>query len=262
MNENKKEVSQKILDKLKKLIRKHKGCLDIGQIPEAEAAMFHINRLLTEYNLSLEDVYGVKNGSDTPPEIDIIEGNMIRFATGTEFQFSQQLASVVAKYNYCRALFVGLGTTAPAVKIVGTEINVQTCQFLFSFLRNNFTHNGNKAAKEYSLEPVRKMNYYRDFLLGTVAGVAQKFKAEQTEQITGIMKWNGDAIDHYLANKKVSEHKSRGPGRTSGRAMNANAYYKGHTYGKNVRIHKGIDNNNNNLNPHCTPSSRKMVIIK
>jgi hypothetical protein len=238
------EAPQKILDRLKKLIQKHKGCLEIGQVHEAEAAMLAINCLLTEYNISLEDVY-LKN--DTAPEVDIVEGNTIRFATGPEFQFSQRLATVIAKYNYCQALFVGLGSSAPAVKIVGLEINVQTCQFLFSFLRRNFTHNADKAAKQHSLEPNARMNFYRDFLAGTIAGIAEKFKAEQTSQTTGIIKWNGEAIERYLAEKNVREHKSRN--NRDARSVNAKAYYKGREHGRNVKINKGLESqcNNNSL---------------
>ncbi len=235
------ETPQNILDRLKKLIRKHRGCLEIGQVHEAEAAMLAINRLLTEYNLSLEEVYGVKGDSETPPEVDIIEGNTIRFATGVEFQFSKKLASVIAKYNYCQALFVGLGTSGPGVRIVGMEINVQTCQFLFSFLRNNFRHNADKAAKAYSLEPTRRMNFYRDFLAGTVSGIAEKFQAEQTKQTAGIIKWNGAAIDRYLAEQNVNTLASRHD--RNARALNANAYYKGREHGRNVQINKGLKNN-------------------
>jgi len=235
------DKTKNIIERLKKLIRKQKSCMEIGQVKEAEVAMLAINRLLTEYNLSLEEVLKTNDNAESP-KVDIVEGNTIRFSTGAEFSFSQHLAATIAKYNYCQCLFSGLGTTAPSVKIVGMEINVQTCQFLFSFLKNNFTYNGDKYAKSKTLEPTKRMNIYRDFLAGTVAGVHEKFEAEQNEQTRGIIKWNDKAINKYFSEKNVYELTSR----PNARRLNASAYYTGRTHGRNVQIAKGIDCQKNN----------------
>ncbi|MDR2683808.1 MAG: DUF2786 domain-containing protein [Prevotellaceae bacterium] len=235
---------QNILERLKKLIRKHKSCVEIGQIQEAEAAMLAINRLLTEYNLSLEDLYKIDSKTDTtPPEVTIIEGDKIWFRQGAEFQFVQKLAAVIAKYNYCKAVSGNLGTASPFMKIIGTEINVQTCQFLFSFLYNNFTFNGDKSAKAYSYEPLKKINFYKDFLAGTVAGIADKLEQEQNAQTTAIIKWNSKAIDSYLEEKNV--YKLAHPKDPHARRLNANAWYAGRKHGQSVKIAKGISNKKN-----------------
>ena len=230
-----KQATSAILERLKKLIRLHKSASAIGNVGEAEAAMLAINKLLTEYNLSISDVAG--SASETEPiKTDIVEGDKIRFATGPEFTFSQNLLQVIAKYNYCRVLFSGLGTMAPTAHIVGSKINVDVCGFLYSFLKNNFTHNADLAAKKHSYEPVRRANYYRDFLLGTVGGIARKFEQERSEQTTAITLYNDKAINKYLEDKNVSSMKT-GANR-NGRRISADAYFKGERHGRNVQIRR------------------------
>jgi hypothetical protein len=234
-----KQATQNIIERLKKLIRLHKSAQQIGNIGEAEAAMLAINRLLTEYNLSLFDICE----GDEPPKVDIVKGNGIRFATGPEFLFVQNLIQVIAKYNYCKALFGGIGTSSPSMTLVGNAINVQTCQFLFSFLRNNFTYNADKNARKYSLEPSKRMGFYRDFLYGTVEGIARKFENEITEQTTAMVLFNSKAIDKYFEENNVNHIKLS----IDGRSLNADAYWKGEEHGRKVQIKKGIENQNNNI---------------
>ena len=238
-----KDTTKNIIDKLKKLILKHKSCVEIGSVAEAEVFMNAINRLLLEYNLSLSDFGDVTENSE-PPKVDIIEGSTIRFKTGSEFRFSTNLADVIAKYNFCRCLYCGLGTPSPTLTLVGNKINVQTCQFLYSFLRNNFTYNGDIAAKKHSLEPKQRLAYYGDFLLGTVEGIYRKFEIERTAQCTAVMLWNDKAITQYLEEKNVNHIKLS----SSGKLLNMNAFWKGENHGRNVKISKGIDNQSNKFN--------------
>jgi hypothetical protein len=237
------KTTTEILSKLKKLINKHRGCLAIGQIHEAEAAMFMINKLLLEYNLTLADVAGGGEMSEEEQNVDIIEGNKINIKVGDEFGFLTNLADVIAKYNFCKCLYSGIGTKLISLTLVGEKINVQTSQFLFSFLKNNFTYNADKAAKKHSLEPIRRNNYYRDFLRGTVNGIEYKFKKERTSESTAIILYNNKMIKKYLEKQKISEKNfSCGGG---GRKIDVNAYWDGEEYGRNVNIHKGIENQTN-----------------
>lgn len=50
------EVPDKIVEKLKKLMRLQEGAKKIGSEGEANAAAAAISRLLTQYNLSLMDI--------------------------------------------------------------------------------------------------------------------------------------------------------------------------------------------------------------
>lgn len=50
------EVPNKIVEKLKKLMRLQEGAKKIGSEGEANAAAAAISRLLTQYNLSLMDI--------------------------------------------------------------------------------------------------------------------------------------------------------------------------------------------------------------
>lgn len=50
------EVPNKIIEKLKKLMRLQQSALKIGSEGEANAAAAAISRLLTQYNLSLMDI--------------------------------------------------------------------------------------------------------------------------------------------------------------------------------------------------------------
>lgn len=52
----KNEISDKIVEKLKKLMRLQKSAQKIGSEGEANAAAAAISRLLTQYNLSLMDI--------------------------------------------------------------------------------------------------------------------------------------------------------------------------------------------------------------
>jgi hypothetical protein len=235
---SKKEVSKEILGRLKKLIRLQKGALKVGSVGEAEAAALAIGRLLTEYNLSLADVEG--SGDDEAQTVEIVEGDTIRLVTGDDFRFSQFLLSVITRYNYCQVIFADLGRSRPSARIVGSEINTETCFFLYEFLSRWFKYHAGHEANRRALDPSRKRHIRESFLYGCIEGVEEKFKAEQTEQITALVISHKAMIEKYIKNKQMNFKRVNNI--NNRKRLDTGAYLGGRECGRSVQIRKRLDN--------------------
>ena len=206
------------------------GATAIGNIHEAEAAAIAINRILTEYNISLCDI------EEPLKKDEILEENVLNKSSRYE-AFTRQLTACICKYNFCTSLW---SATSRKVSIVGEEINVKVCLYLQSLLYNNFTYHAHKAANNIELMSKRQA-FIESFLLGCVTGIDDKFEAEQTSKSLELVKYNKHAIDLYLNSRNVRKAKSKTPN-----IKDYCGFSNGFTHGRNISINKGIDNSTDN----------------
>lgn len=126
-----KEVPEKIIERVRKLLRLKESATQIGSEGEAHAPASAVHRLLLEYNLSLHDI-----GAENPQNrMAADESGRISYKDAAGNIWKRDLMRVLCDYNYCRMLLY-TGTTYMVV--IGTEENAATVIVLFDYLRKTF----------------------------------------------------------------------------------------------------------------------------
>lgn len=216
---------------------------------EANAAAAAIQRLLTQYNLSMADV------SQEEQEKDTVKENVMscyRFKSiGGDWEF--KLMFVVCKWNFCKVFRYGK-TKDKNMIFFGKEENMETVKWLYNMLCERFVAFGKNRYKEYqntseyANKPIGLDTYLRRYLEGCARGLDVKLQEEADEakresedkdygtKVTALVVRNGAEIDTYVSNKFGGYQK----GRAMPSAKRDSCYAYGFKDGKNTQINKQV----------------------
>lgn len=239
----------KIKTKLQKLMRLYNGAKAINSEGEANAAAAAIQRLLTQYNLTMGDV------SQEEQERDVVKENVMscyRFKSiGGDWEF--KLMFIVCKWNFCKVFRYGK-TKDKNMIFFGKEENMETVKWLYNMLCERFVAFGKKRYKEYQdtmdylTNPIGLDTYLRRYLEGCAVGLDMKFKEESDlekaknedkdygTKVTALVVRTGAEIDKYVGEKFGGTTK----GRAQPNAKRDSCFGFGVKDGKNTQIHKGV----------------------
>jgi hypothetical protein len=239
----------KIKTKLQKLMRLYEGAKKINSEGEANAAAAAIQRLLTQYNLTMGDV------SQEEQERDVVKENIMscyRFKfIGGDWEF--KLMFVICKWNFCKVFRYGKQKDKNMI-FFGKEENMETVKWLYNMLCEKFIAFGKNRYKEYQetmdylVKPIGLDTYLRRYLEGCAAGLDMKFKEESDREkvqnedkdygtkVTALVVRTGAEIDTYVAQKFGGYAK----GRKQPNAKHDSCFAFGVKDGKNTQIHKGV----------------------
>lgn len=180
VNNEKLDAIQK---KLRKLQKMYEGAKAINSEGEAQSAAAAIQRILLEYNITMEEV-GVEK-----------DKNVIEQETWSGFTYKSiggwwetRLVNVLCKFNFCRCFCAG--ASYKTLYIIGTEENRKQVQWFREFLSEKFVELSKKEYKEYldkfladpwnhGLKPMSKDKYQRSFLVGCTVGLERKLEEER-----------------------------------------------------------------------------------
>lgn len=234
-----------VLKKLRKLQNLYEGAKKINSEGEANAAAAAIQRLLTQYNLSMDEI-----GTDEEKAKDTVFEEKVDGFTyksiGGEWEF--RLLYVLCKWNFCKCFQVG--NTYRRLMIFGKKENIETVKWLremlaerfVAFSKNRFKEY--KKTMEYAMKPISMDKYQRSYLMGCAAGLDAKLKeesdrekaknAEYGAKVTALVVRNDTAVTEYIENKyKVGRGRARKENFDSARAY-------GYKDGKNTELHKQV----------------------
>lgn len=240
MKEN--DKLQHILEKLRKLMALKESALTCGETGEANAAAAGITRLLTEYDLTLQDI---------PTEQKIVDPIGME-TIPYKFCYMQHpwywsLLDVVAKYNNADIFRSRYTSGEVEYTVVGRKKNREVVLYLVSFLANRFINIGRKEYKDWKYwhicmtgkTPPSIGTYMKNFLFGCVIGLNDKLKKERdtfdSEKITALVLTEKAAIEKFMANMDVTEARSLKP------KLMEEVVGQGIIEGRNVQINKGLD---------------------
>lgn len=244
------EKLQKVMQKLRKLQKLYEGAKEINSEGEAQAAAAAIQRILEEYNITLEEV-----GETVNPDA-ICEEKISGYNGKTHGgDWVQKLTSVICKHNFCRCYYYGNGNKV--LLIVGKKENIEVVKWLRDMLMEKYVRLGVQRYKEYLSDSVsqmremlgmkteRKNPYLRRYLLGCAAGLEYKLKIEEAlsknkdekrgAKVTALIVQNDSAVTEYM-NKKYGEIKYVHKRQLSW----TNASEQGFNDGKNTELYKPI----------------------
>lgn len=239
-------MENRMLEKLKKLIKKQESAQAIGSIAEAETFATKIQELLAKYNLDMADV----DMTDDEREDNMTEEYMRSMLPVIGGESALDILHAIAKFNWCHVYSIG-GKSHDKMVIIGTKANVEVCKYIYEIVSRVFVDKCKECFKKYVKEeeylfedrdkPVGYDTYARVFIKGAAKGLRDKLRAEQEKFVTK----NENAFAVMTTNSvMLKEHaKTLGkmqPTRKSNLSNVSGAFYSGKKVGSNVSINKGV----------------------
>lgn len=198
---------EKIIGKIRKLLRLEEGAREIGSEGEADKAAEMVTKLLKEYNLSLLDI----SCKEVCGEDRIKQGDDIHAAWDFNYRLARMLMNLLARHNDCRLL------VSPAKKnfsLVGTEGSVNVCRWLYEYLTEAFSKIGRERFRRLEEEEKKlrvlhmaspgeyrkfKSKWTDSFLMGCMGGLEHQLDSrEVNEKETGLSLYMGQRIDEWI----------------------------------------------------------------
>lgn len=241
-------VSEKILNRIKKLIKSQQSFADMGSIEEANTFAGKIQDLLGEYNLSLGDI------SLEDRQNDVVQDRMEHTIPSVGGYVFIDIMTAIAKHNFCRVYKHWDIKSKERLIIIGSPENIEICKYILSTIMPIFKRVGNETYKKIKKEGYTKGldTFLRSYYTGCRVGLDKKLTAEKevsiknSGQLAGLVKVNDAALVNFINEKwggiKKGSKKSIG---------SAAAFGVGIKTGKNVQINKGVSGSK--------PISRKLL---
>jgi len=233
-----------VLGKLKKLKALYEGAKEIKSEEEANAAAAAIQRLLVQYNISMEEVERKTEKVDNVLE-EPTSGYTYK-SIGGIWEF--RLLTVICKWNFCKCFTLNKSTKN--LLIFGKKENLETVKWLRDFLSDKFVYLSKIRFKEYQKteeyinRPIGKDKYQRSYLVGCADGLDYKLQEESdkdkkedevlSSKITSLVVRNKYEIEEYISHKYHPVN-----GRSFTTKIN-NSYSNGFNDGKNTELHKQV----------------------
>lgn len=232
----------KVIEKIQKLKALYENAKEINSEGEAANAAYLMQKLLAEYNLTIDEVDEHNKPSNEVMNEDV-SGYTYRSIGGV---WEMKLYVVLSRWNFCRILKRG---TKNNLVIIGRKDNVEMVKWLKSMLGDRYVAMSKDRYKEYvASNPFKVMTkeaYQRNYLLGCVIGLNEKLEeehrrekqeeAELSSRISALVVRANADIDEHIA-KVFGELRN---GRSYSYRLNS-ANEAGRRDGRNTELHRPI----------------------
>ncbi len=227
-----------IVQKIKKLLKHAESAKELGSLQEAEVFSMKAHELLLEHNL---DVYAIAASGDAGDEFaGWIYNEEVSFKDTLVGPWRKWLIDVLVQHNLCSYTY---NTKKQTFRVYGREENVDTVVYLYHYLVVGLTQLALKAHKNATREKLMgytRYNFLKDFLIGAVHGLNEKFTEQNkahkfADKIDALMVLNTEALSKFIkqANPNIKK------GRTKSTSVGA-AYGDGLEAGKSLSIGKPL----------------------
>ena len=171
-------MTDKIIDRLRKLIRQEQSARSIGSIGEAEAFAAKIQETLDAYNLAMSDI-------DINESRSSVDGNLTSYKVQQNWQL--QLLSDICDLNGCRMILA-----PPFAAIVGSDVDRNLVNELYPYFENLGLDLLRGSIKEFRNSPYyqrkRKkhratLSYKDSFLLGYTIALTGRLRSQHEESM-------------------------------------------------------------------------------
>ena len=246
-NHNNAEMD-KIMSKIKKLKALYEGAKQIGSEGEAANAAALLNKLLLQYNLSMEEIDLSEKPQD-PINHEVISGFEYKSIGG---EWENRLTSVLCRHNLCHCYVYG--SSYKRLLIVGRQENKELVKWMLSMLKERYVSFSKTAYKEYKESPEYRYTRYskdrfqRSYLLGCAEGLDAKLTEERRReekedqkfatQVNALVVQSDGALKAYVA-----EQFGKTGHRTGGHSNAPSARQQGYAEGKRTELYKPISDN-------------------
>ena len=235
------ENKDKILDKIKKLLKLQHSAETLGNEGEAYAAANAVHRLLTTYNLSLSDV-----SESNEERADITESDEITYRSPYGSVWKRALLSTIATNNYCQVL---VKPSKQHMLIVGQQDNVVVVENLYYYLVSSFTCLAPRRRAEFAYRLLQegrrltdngKKKFLHSYFIGAVAGLQENFNSRKpASDETGLMVCHTAAIEEFLGKDSFYTNRDFKGRKTKEDLMPEGVLY-GQKDGQNINLNRQI----------------------
>lgn len=236
-------IDPKILERLKKLLALEEGAKALDSLEEAAVAASKIQSLLLTYNLELADVQSHIAGSKKE-DFEIRRIKVKDLQSKIEGKWIKRLFTKLCKYNLCENIVIYSPghRQEDEIAIIGLTTNIDIVEFLAMQLIERLKTIEGRFWRGYS-GPTKRNAYKRAFLMGAAIGIGDKLQiqweaAQQSSvSVTALVVNNKIAIQNFIQ----AEMGNINTGKASAPLSGTDAMVKGYQTGKNMDIHKGLD---------------------
>lgn len=226
-----------IIDKIKKLMRLRDGARAVGSESEAQAAAAGIQRLLTSYNLTVEEVEDADLEQDAQLNRYREMGRTDGFDVYDPYRcgWRVELLITLANAYYCRAYrLVGKAQMV----VFGTEVNRLSVEYAFNYLAEAFVRLCASRMREQGVKPKQRNSWVSSYLRGCVNGTRERLDKEiqSDERCTALAISHGAMIERYVN----QDYNVRTAGHQKDKSVDIDAYLQGLEDGRNQSIAKAI----------------------
>lgn len=256
--------TDRIIDKLKKLLRHQESAAKIGSQAEAEAFAERIQELLTTHSLEMSDIeYEEQEHAEPIDEEHVSAKDLGIKYERKRIEWQEDLAMAIAHNNHCRTLVTNYNNTA---FFVGRKSDRELCVTLFRYFLRLIIEMSEKAALEAKdaerQELQRKHGSYytgadlrwrmRDFRRSYCAGFSSAIQSRLYEQRRNLeqqvapestalvhLRNTKEAINAYLHDKFKDRKESKAKDNIDDNTNHYGAYRKGEQAGRAVALTSG-----------------------
>jgi hypothetical protein len=245
---NQMTVENKVIEKLKKLMKHQESAAKIGSTKEAEAFAAKISELLLQHKLEAEDI----NISETETERDKqepIEKEIYTPKDGKQRRsyWRPYLANVIARAHFCRVLthakgnnltFIGTASDK-AFAIYAYEVLAEMAETIAERNYRQKYYEYKQEGREYEMKA-----YKKNFFFGFIEGIKENYRVQRVQFESNpnalvILNKSEDAIVRYYQRVPRSSATSH----ATGIGANQHAYSSGKEAGRTAQVNRGIGTN-------------------
>lgn len=239
------QVKESLIKKIKALLDKANST---DSLPEKEAFMLGVQRLLQQHNIDIRKIENIETDDFSVKEDSLIYSDL----------WEAKLVHVIAVNNFCQTV---RNVSDKKVNVIGRKENIEVVITMFQFFANSLlqlsVNSYNKmiedAKKEYGIDVKKvpghkeKMNMYlSDYMIGGVDGINAKMREQKQEEIrknekyNAVLRINDSAVQEYVSKKYPNLRK----GKAMKRNDKSNGYNNGYKDGKSLSPHSNINSRN------------------
>jgi hypothetical protein len=224
--------TERIIDKIKKLIRHEQSARLIGNVEEAAAFAGRINELLMRHKIAAEQV-SVDNEPERPRvgEDRVKAGSYsVRYGRGYVPREDNCLMQVVAEAHFCKGIAMPGSNT---ILLIGADEDRAVAIEMFRFLSSTMKRLARRDEEicRRARKSVRKFKpyFYRGF---TNTLVRRYFEMRETNECTALVRADALVKQYVESNYETVESKPR----KQKDRINHTAYFHGVVAGSNVDL--------------------------
>lgn len=177
---------ENIKRKIAALKKLHDGAFQIHSYHEAETAAFMMQKLLTQYNLTLDAINVDGRGCTDNYVHEVHSMNRNKVYVG---RWLCALRGTICRYTFC--LSFSTESNPCAYELAGTPDNVATALWMIEYLATAFSRNSLRRYVKYRYEcivnmrkPIGRTAFRQDYLIGCVEGLKENFERNFNEYST------------------------------------------------------------------------------
>lgn len=245
-------MDNKVIDKIRKLIKLEESATKVGSIAEAANAAERIRELLQAHNLEMSQI-----SMQEPEKEEAVTSDRFypeELTKPHEGDWIRSLTEVIGRFNNCRV--IGTGKSVGAIYIVGTQTNSQVTWYTVSQLSNRLRPMAKQAWKDY--KGFEKRNtFIRGYYIGAVRGIDTKLTEEKERERAQASKDRNNGLENTnalmivnmddLMTKKVQSYINANFNVGTRRARttkSASGWSQGFEAGKSMSINSGVGSSN------------------